>query len=361
MSSRFISIWQLTVVALAVLVVTACNGSVEPCAGEDVSCEPRDLGLNLFRPPGGGSVASGGTQFSASPLEELLESGVGFEGFPVDIVARVVALPDSFRCDWHGYARTASDRNNAFRFWMNVDADAPLPTIAEAEKKLASAFENDDPVMVARLRSIIYGGLSDSDRYLSCSADYRVSGYILGDGPAVITVVYHEAAVASSYDIFKAKKLWDADIFGREPGPIMAEEQYESGLFDAARSVESTADSTFEGREGVLFLSPIAAQHFNIALEGWQVVGQWELQEDEDGTVNAVRYGAYDDDPEHTQRLDRLKSRVMTAAASDAASGSRIANISGLNQFYRDIGAYDDITPDDGVDNPFTPAQLPFR
>ena len=38
----------------------------------------------------------------------------------------------------------------------------------------------------------------------------------------------------------------------------------------------------------------------------------------------------------------------------------RIANVSGLGQYYREIGAYGDITPDDGSTETFTPSQPPL-
>ncbi len=396
MSSRSLSIWRLSVIALAVLVVAACNGPVEPtdmptatspvetptaeptptltptavlemtpdwlgadpCSGKDVSCEPRELDLNLFRRSGGGA-ASGGSSLSVYPLEELLENGRDLQGSPAHIVTRGSAVPGSTRCDWHGYASTAAEREADLRFWLDVDPDAALPTLAEAEKAFAHSLETQDPPVAARFRTILYGGLSDSDRYMSCAVDYRASEYILGDGPAAITIVYYGVAVASSYDVLEAKRLWDAEVFGQEPRPISTEEEYESGLVDVARETTTTVASTFGGRESVLFLAPIADQHFSIALEGWMIIGQWDLQQDDNGTVNVVRYGALDDDPEHTQTLANLKNRVTTAAASDDHAGKRIANITGLTQFYRDIGAYDDITPGDGVDNPFTPAQPP--
>ena len=75
--------------------------------------------------------------------------------------------------------------------------------------------------------------------------------------------------------------------------------------------------------------------------------------------MNAVRYGAYAGDPEHTQTLANLKTRITTAAAGDSFATSRIANVSGLQAYYRSIGAYDDITPDDGETTTFTPAQPP--
>ena len=106
-----------------------------------------------------------------------------------------------------------------------------------------------------------------------------------------------------------------------------------------------------------MFLAPMGA-HNAIAIEAWQVVDQWDVQT-VDGTVNAVRYGTYPGDPEHTQTLANLKTRITTAAASDAFATSRIANVSGLEAYYRQIGAYGDITPDDGETTTFTPAQPP--
>ena len=46
--------------------------------------------------------------------------------------------------------------------------------------------------------------------------------------------------------------------------------------------------------------------------------------------------------------------RLGTSSRASASS-----NVSGLNQYYRDMGAYDDITPDDDDDSTFTPAQPP--
>ena len=72
-----------------------------------------------------------------------------------------------------------------------------------------------------------------------------------------------------------------------------------------------------------------------------------------------LRYGVHEGDPEHSQTLADLKSRITTAAAADDFADYRIANVSGLTQYYRDIGAYGDITPDDGSTETFTPSQPP--
>ena len=112
------------------------------------------------------------------------------------------------------------------------------------------------------------------------------------------------------------------------------------------------------GYESVVFLAPMGA-HQAIAIEAWQVVAQWDLQVADGGVVNAMRYGVGGGDPEHTQPYTELVSRIATSTASDAFSGQRISSTGGLEQYYRDMGAYGDITPDDGSTATFTPAQPP--
>ena len=122
--------------------------------------------------------------------------------------------------------------------------------------------------------------------------------------------------------------------------------------------VESLLSALLEGRQSLVFLAPLAA-HGAIAVEAWQAVAQWDLQVDAQDTVNAVRYGTPAYDPEYTQTLANLKVRITAAATSDAFANDRIANVSGLTQYDRDVGAYGDITPDDGSTANFTPAQPP--
>ena len=120
----------------------------------------------------------------------------------------------------------------------------------------------------------------------------------------------------------------------------------------------------------MVFLAPMGA-HNAIAIEAWQAVAQWDLQTDANSVVQAVRYGAAPGDPEHTQTLANLKTRITTATTTSTTpvggtptptptpTLTRIANVSGLAQYYRDTGAYGDITPDDGSTATFTPAQPP--
>ena len=57
--------------------------------------------------------------------------------------------------------------------------------------------------------------------------------------------------------------------------------------------------------------------------------------------VNVIRHGTYPGDPEHSQTLANLKTRITTAATSDAFANDRIANVSGLQAYYTTIGAYE--------------------
>ena len=139
---------------------------------------------------------------------------------------------------------------------------------------------------------------------------------------------------------------------------LMTEGEHQDHLKQIAVDAEALVDDIIGGHETVVFLAPMGS-HGNITVEAWQAVAQWDLQEDDDEVVHAVRFGTSADDPEHTQTLTNLTTRVTTAAASDSFADDRITSPTGLTQEYRDIGAYGDITPDDGSTDTFTPGQPP--
>ena len=147
----------------------------------------------------------------------------------------------------------------------------------------------------------------------------------------------------------------------------MSAGEYQEHLDEIVQEAEVSLAAEVGGRESVVMLAPMGA-HNAIAVEAWQAVTQWDLQTDDDNVVQAVRYGALPGDPEHTQTLTNLKSRISaattttqgrTSRVSGSATANRIANASGLTQYYRDIGAYGDITPGDGATTTFTPAPPP--
>ena len=331
------------------------------CAGgSDASCEPRDVsGFGLFS---AGSGAAGPEPVAASSVEDVLDRGLHLLGAsPAHIIVRGTAGDASVRCAWRGVARTAGQREEAIRFWLGKDADAALPTPAQVEAEFMSYVRGASPryrdFVAAMFVPIARGGLSTDLLTLACYADYSVAEYILGAGPASISVAYDHVSETRSYELYKRSHA--AGEFGPATAtPLMTESEYEEAVSRIVADAESLLSGMVEGRESVLFLAPMGA-HNAIAVEAWQVVAQWDLQADGQGTVNAVRYGVSERDPESSQTLAKLKSRITAAASSDSHAGKRIANTSGLTQYYRVMGAYGDITPGDNATTTFTPAQPP--
>ena len=209
----------------------------------------------------------------------------------------------------------------------------------------------------ANFLAIAEGGLSEEYLFLACYADYVPSEYVLGAGPSspnTITLAYDRMEEAHSYALYRVEH--DAGMFGDEA--LMSKGEYQGHLDGMVREAEAELRGIVGDRESVVMLAPMGA-HNAIAVEAWQAVAQWDLQEDDQSVVHAVRYGVPSGDPEHTQTLTNLKSRITAAATTDAFADDRIANVSGLTQYYRDIGAYGDITPDDGSAATFTPAAPP--
>ena len=346
---------------------TACGDSDEdgqlaqvPSPEPPVGAEQREVSeIDLFSSrPGAGEVVhkSGG---QALTVEQVLENGLLAAGAsPAHIAFRGTASTASVRCDWRGVARTPAQREQAVRVWLGLDAADEIPEASYLEILFAAIFDTIDPqfreTAKSNFNAIALGGLSTEYLFVACYADYTVSEYLLGAGPTALTVAYDRRGEAHSYDLYRVEH--DAGMFGAEA--LMSEGEYQQHLDETLREAEAVLSSDVGGRESVVFLAPMGA-HNAIAVEAWQAVAQWELQTDSQGTVHAVRYGVLEGDPEHTQTLANLEMRITTAAAADDFADDRIASATGLTQHYRDIGAYDDITPDDGSTDTFTPSQPP--
>ena len=329
-----------------------------PCAGS--LCGTRDVSLVDFfsSPVGQNSAPSGDTDMPG--VEEVLTQGLALVGTsPTHLAFRGTAQVDSTRCEWRGIARTVEQREAAVRFWLDLDDDEVLPSASEAERRFMEALNQSNPAYPATVRSnflaLARGGLSTEYLFLSCFVDYVAHEFLLGSGvtaTTTLTVTYDRRGEARVYDLYR--ETHEAGEFGGQE--LMNEAEYLGWLGLLVSDTERVLSLIFEDRESVVFLAPMGAHHA-IALEAWQAVAQWDIQVDAQGTVNAVRYGAPINDPEHTQTLPNLTSRIATATAT--ATTTRLASVSGLNQYYRDIGAYSDITPGDNATTTFTPAQPP--
>ena len=295
-------------------------------------------------------------------VEDVLEMGLYAAGVtPTHIAVRGTASQGSVRCDWRGTARTAGQRENAIRFWLGKSDTEQLPSASIAEAEFMSHINQMSPryqdFVSASFLSIARGGLSTDLLGLTCYVDYSASEYLLGAGPNSLTVAYDMPNETRSYELYR--RSHSAGEFGPlDSAPLMTEAEYESARARLVLDAESQMADLLEGREGVVMLAPMGA-HNAIAIEAWQVVAQWDLQTDANSVVQAVRYGVPTSDPEHTQTLANLKTRITTASTTDAFADERIGNVSGLTQYYRDIGAYGDIAPDDGSTATFTPSQPP--
>ena len=324
-------------------------------------CDQRDISALDLRSAGSRSGAASGSG-STPTVEDTLELGLGEAGVsPVHLVIRGTASSNSTRCGWRGIARTSDQREDAIRLWLRLADDKPLPNVATLTALFSATLDVLAPAYEETAQSnfsaIAKGGLSTEYLFLTCFADYTVREYILGAGPTTITLAYDRRGESRSYELYRREH---ADgTFGKDT--LMTEAEYQAALDKIVWDAESALANAVEDKESVVFLAPMGA-HNAIAVEAWQVVAQWDARTASDGTVNAVRYGASPYDPEHTQTLAKLKRRVTKATTPTAATTPtpvRITNVSGLTKYYRDIGAYDDITPGDGSTDTFTPAKPP--
>ena len=357
----------LTLLLTLQLSILACQSDEEPlveraieqtCTEDKNSpCSPRDVGDFPFFNLG----PLFGDDSTAPSVEEVLEKGLHQSGAsPVHIVIEGAAETGSIRCHWRGMAMTLSQREETIRARLQMDDDEPLPPPEALEAEVLSylnsgVFIRNKVYTQTRLMSIVRGGFSDEVLKMTCYADYDVSRYALGSGPGKVTVAYEIAhAKTMSYDLYKRSHA--SGVFGSSPLPT--ESEYEQQLDEQVSESQSAFEDLLEGRSVVVFLAPLGAYE-DVAIASWQAVEQWDLQEAGGSAVNAVRYGVEIDDPEYSQTLANLRTRISDAASSDAFADSRITDVGGLTDYYREIGAYQDVTPDDESDGSFTPAPPP--
>ena len=285
----------------------------------------------------------------------LLTAGLS----PTHLAIRATPSTESIRCSWRGSARTLDQRDREVRFWLGLTEEAPLPSDAEVEREFVDGFSDSALSSIATLRAQFRAtarrGLSTEFLNLDCFVDYEIHEYLMGDGPGTVAVAFNGVGQVRAYGLYKQAHI-DYAFGDRE---LLSEGAYDAYLLQLAADTEFIVGSVLDDRESVVFLVPAGAYHA-IAVEVWQAAALWDLQFADDGTtVNAIRPGLEERDPEHTQSLVDLQNRIVTAAQSDAFADSRIPDVGGLRSYYEDIGAYSDITPDDGSDDPFEPADPP--
>ncbi|MCY3896725.1 MAG: cadherin domain-containing protein, partial [Chloroflexi bacterium] len=302
------------------------------------------------------------TSGATATVEDLLEDGLyGAGASPAHVAIRGTPAATSVRCAWRGIARTAAQREDAIRFWLRLDAAEAMPSVGALEVLFAVVLDALDPYLretaKANFLAIARGGESRDYLFLTCFADYAVTSFLLGSGttPATVTVAYDRRDEAASYDLYVREH--EAGTNGSDP--LQTRGAYEAGLQARVVAAEKALGDEIGGREAVIFLAPMGA-HNAIGFEAWQAVASWAVVTDDAGVVQAVRDDTPAGDPEHTQPLANLSSRISTAATTDAHATTRVTTVGGLQPYYRDtLQAYADITPGDGQTTTFTPAQPP--
>ncbi len=355
--------------------VQELSASARTAAGEPFAAGPAGLArpadarvVTLSGAPGfGGATARGGQRSTSaayatdeSPtVEELLEDGWHLAGAsPVHLAIRGTAAAGSVRCAWRGIARTAQQRQDAIRFWLQLGPTDAIPAPAYLEVLFATVLDtlasDFRETAKANFLAIARGGESMDYSFLTCFTDYAVTNFLLGSGttPTTVTVAYDRMGEAASYDLYLREH--DTGTFGDAARQTRG--AYEAGLQAQVVAAETALSAEIGGREAVVFLAPMGA-HNAIGFEAWQAVAQWAVVTDDDDVVQAIRDDTPEGDPEHTQTLANLTSRITTAAAGDGHATTRVTTVGGLQTHYRTtLLAYADITPGDGQTTTFTPA-----
>ena len=212
-----------------------------PCA--DGSCEPRDIsGIDPISNAVGGGSAAGGDTGAAATVEEVLEKGLGLAGVsPVHLAFRGRTENDSVRCEWRGVARTPEQREQAVRFWLDLDDEDELPSAAEVERLFMEELDRINPIfpetVKSNFRALARGGLSTDFQFLTCYVDYTVDEYLLGSSSATtttLTIAYDRRGEGRSYDLYS--RAHAAGEFGSEA--LMSEQEYEDHLGQIASAIE---------------------------------------------------------------------------------------------------------------------------
>ena len=124
--------------------LAAKSSVVPPCT--ERPCPQRNVSLFDVASFSIGSEAAFDLPPAAS-VEEILEKGLALaEASPVHLVVRGMAREDSTRCEWRGVARTPDQREQAIRFWLDIDDSDPLPTTAEVEQRFMEELDRINPV-----------------------------------------------------------------------------------------------------------------------------------------------------------------------------------------------------------------------
>ncbi len=193
-----------------------------------------------------------------------------------------------------------------------------------------------------------------------CYADLRANEYIVGSGPSTITV-----------NLFRHLYLYGEYDYARHYPSFGG-----STLEEDLAALESRIEEAWTpGRESLVFLGPL----HDLSVESWMLLGEFDLQRKDDGTVIAVlplRDRWLREKPDEFVRFRSVLEPTLAVFKTDfkAAHQARLTDYGGrigsntglpmlrsnanqLPQYYRDVGSYDHPDgPPEMPPKPYAPA-----
>ena len=149
---------------------------------------------------------------------------------------------------------------------------------------------------------------------ISCYADVRVNEYVIGSGPARLTVVVQQV------------HQWNETATSEQTEAVRS--GIESAFIEGgSRTVVSVPNGGIEGREELMFIGPAV----NYGVEAWEVHRSWAVEQRGDGTVIAVHpfreYWLRRDSNRY--RVDVEKTLEVFKRETQTAHTARLAEFNG--------------------------------
>ena len=143
-------------------------------AREAEAAPSRDV--SAFRFFSGNPGESAYSEEDVSSVEDVLEKGLHLAGAsPVHLAIRGTARRGSVRCGWRGVARTLEQREEAIRFWLELDDGEALPSSTDVERRFMQGLNGIHAAFAetaqAGFRTIARGGTSTDQVFLTCYVD----------------------------------------------------------------------------------------------------------------------------------------------------------------------------------------------
>lgn len=250
------------------------------CQDDSYSCSVREI--RGQSPVGGANISYLGDGYEPPPVETMMERGFfGGSEEGADIALRGRAAPGTVRCGLYGSVYGLKHREDLLRSLLDLAEEEPLPgrdgVMEGIENSLGGMAESYRPKFRAKYTAMVDGLPFEGERTIVCFMDLLVDEYLVGEGPARVTLSYDYLFPFLAYELAVTEFG-----YGGADGP--SEEEYSALIDEALMSHRDGLEDFVAGRETVALLSPLAVTG-NARIEGWMVVAQWDLQLASEGAI----------------------------------------------------------------------------